>query len=201
MLTNYVLIICIAYLLGTSNMALYLSKLNGVNLREGGSKNLGASNALIMMGKKAGIIVGIHDFAKAIIAVLIARYLFQDLVYGQYVAGSASVIGHIFPFYLKFKGGKGFASFLGMTIAFNYKFALCLLLAVLIILLVTDYIVIGTMTSILVVPIFFGYITQDPYVFGILAIASLLILYKHRENFIRLKNGEEIGFRKANKKS
>lgn len=121
---RYILVILLSYVLGCSNMALYLSKLRGVDMRKGGSGNLGASNAMILMGWKAGIIVAVHDIGKAVVAVVLAKHFCPGLPLIGAAAGVACVLGHMFPFYLRFRGGKGLASYLGMTIALNWKFAL-----------------------------------------------------------------------------
>lgn len=195
----YILVVFCAYLIGCSSMSFYLAKLKGVDIRSKGTKNLGASNALTLMGWKAGILVGIHDIGKAALAVLLANYLFPELPYIGAVAGVACILGHIFPFYLRFKGGKGFASFLGMTLALNWKFALVLLLAVLLVTLITDYIIAGTVVSIVTVSVYMG-ITAHSYILAaILFIATAIIAYKHRENFIRIRNGTEIRFRSASR--
>lgn len=195
----YLLVILCAYVLGSSSMSFYLSKLNGVELRDKGSKNLGASNAMILMGWKAGILVGIHDIGKSIVAVLAANYIFPDLPYAGVVAGVACVLGHIFPFYLKFKGGKGFASFIGMVLALNWKYALVMLALIVLVTLITDYIVSGTITAVVVSPIYFGIAEQNVIFPCIILIATAVILYKHRENFVRMYKGTEIGFRSANR--
>lgn len=193
----YVIAIALGYLLGCSNMALYLAKAKNVDIRAGGSGNLGASNAVILMGWGAGLLTGIHDFLKAIIAVLLAKWLFPDVEYIGNAAGVACVLGHIFPFYLKFKGGKGFASYLGMTIALNWKFSLIVLLLVGVVTLITDYIVAATTTTIVIVPIGIGLITHSLIGALILLVASLVIAWKHRENYVRMYHGTEIGFRSA----
>ena len=143
---EYLIVILLAYLIGSSSMSYYIAKLKGVNIRSKGSKNLGASNAMILMGWKAGILVAVHDIFKAFLAVYIASQIAADLPYIKAIAGVAAIYGHIFPFYLKFKGGKGFASFIGMTLALNYKFALALMAIVIIVTLVSDYFVVGTFT-------------------------------------------------------
>lgn len=194
---DYILAIAIGYLLGCSNMALYLSKWKKVDIRSAGSGNLGASNAVILMGWGAGLLTGAHDFLKAIAAVLLARNLFPDAEYAATAAGVACVLGHIYPFYLKFKGGKGFAAYLGMTIALNWKFSLLVLLLVGIVTLVTDYIVAATTTTIVIVPIGIGILAQSIPAALILLIASLVIAWKHRENYVRMYHGTEIGFRSA----
>lgn len=196
---NYFLAGLMGYLLGSSSMSFYLSKWKNVDVRSHGSKNLGASNTMILMGWKAGILVAVHDIAKAALAVIFARMLFPDTVHIGAVAGVASVFGHIFPFYLKFKGGKGFASYIGMTLALNWKFALVLIVVVALITLITDYIVLGTFTTIASVPVYMGF-TNNSYILAlILLTGTAVILYKHRENIVRLKNGTEIGLRSANR--
>lgn len=196
---GYFLVIVGAYLLGCSSMALYLSKLQNVDFRAGGSGNLGASNATALLGWWAGILVAVHDIGKSALAVILARLLFPELPHIGAVAGVASVLGHIFPFYLKFKGGKGFASYIGMTLALNWKFALIIMAAVLILTLITDYIVVGTTTTIVAVPIYLGIAAHSLNLALILCVATAVILYKHRKNYVRIWKGTEIGLRSAAK--
>ena len=195
---GYVIVIMAAYLLGCSNMAEYLAKLKNVDLTKG-SGNPGTSNATILMGWNAGVIVGIHDIGKAALAVILAELIFPDLKYVGAAAGVACILGHIFPFYMGFRGGKGFASYLGMTLALNWKFALIILIIVGIVTVVTDYIVVGTVTTVVLVPVVMGILTQSAILAIILCAATVVILYKHRENFVRLRNGTEIGLRSAAK--
>ena len=195
----YVMAALGAYALGCSNMAFYLSKLHKVDFRSGGSGNLGASNATILMGWKAGILVAIHDAGKALLAVLLANLFFPDLPNVGAVAGIAAVLGHIFPAPLKFRGGKGFASYVGMTLALNWKFALVVLGIVVLVTVITDYIVVGTTTTVLMVPSYLGWAHHSFLLAGILLIGTLVILYKHRENYVRMANGTEIGLRSAAK--
>ena len=195
----YVMAALGAYALGCSNMAFYLSKLHKVDFRSGGSGNLGASNATILMGWKAGILVAIHDAGKALLAVLLANLLFPDLPNVGAVAGVAAVLGHIFPAPLRFRGGKGFASYVGMTLALNWKFALVVLGIVVLVTVITDYIVVGTTTTVLMVPSYLGWAHHSFLLAGILLIGTLVILYKHRENYVRMANGTEIGLRSAAK--
>lgn len=196
---KYVLCIAIAYIIGSSNMALYLAKFRGVNIRSAGSGNLGASNAMITMGWAAGIIVALHDILKAVIPVLLSQYFFPELKYIGALTGVAAVLGHIFPFYLKFKGGKGLASYIGMTLALNWKFALIVAIAIVLITLITDYIVIGTVATTIIVPVLQATVGAGLFVAVIISIASLVIIFKHRENYRRILAGTEIGFRRANR--
>ena len=192
----YVLAILGGYLLGCSNMAYWLAKGRGVDLRSGGSGNLGASNAVTMMGWKAGVITALHDGAKAFLAVLLFRFFFRDVEAIGTVAGVAAVYGHIFPFYLKFRGGKGLASYVGLLVAVNWKLAVALFILLAIVTVVTDYIVVGTVSVVVIAPIFCA-VTGDVTTALIMAAASLLILWKHRVNYVRIYKGTEVGLRSA----
>ena len=194
----YIAILLLAYLMGCSNMALYLSKYKGVDLRAAGSGNLGASNAMVLMGWGPGVIVAVHDIGKALLAVVLARHFGQGLPFIGAAAGVACVLGHMFPFFLRFRGGKGFASYLGMTLALNWKFALLVMVIVALVTLISDYIVVGTVTSVIMVPAYMAF-THGLYFSAILCIATAAILIKHRENYVRIYRGTEIGLRKANR--
>ena len=196
---EYLLVIAAAYLLGCSNMALYISKLKKVDVRAGGSGNLGASNATALMGWRAGITVALHDIGKSALAVILAKAFFPALPYIGAAAGVASVLGHIFPFYLKFKGGKGFASYIGMTLALNWKLALVIMVLVLAVTVLTDYIVVGTTLTILSVPVYMGIAEHSILLALILCIATVVIIYKHRMNYVRIYKGTEIGLRSVAK--
>ena len=194
---KYILVIALGYLLGCSNMAKYIAAMKKVDLSAGGSGNPGASNAVILMGWGAGVLVAVHDIGKAALAVVLARLLFPDAPLIGAAAGVAAVLGHIYPFWMKFQGGKGFASYLGMTIALHWKFAIAVLLLVVAVTLITDYIVAATTTTIVLVPIGLGILTQSLILPLILLIASLVIAWKHKDNYVRMYNGTEIRFRKA----
>lgn len=196
---EYLIVILIGYLIGSSSMSYYLGKINNINVSKKGSGNLGASNMVLILGWKAGILVAIHDILKAYIAILLAQKLFIDLPYVREVAGVACVIGHIFPFYLKFKGGKGLASYVGMTIALDFKFSIALIILCGILTLITDYVVTATFTTIILVPAYLGLFYNNIIGACILLIATLIMIYKHSENIKRLRNGTEIGLRSAHK--
>ena len=193
---NYLLVVLMGYLLGCSNMAWYLAKLTNSDLRNNGSGNLGASNTVVLLGWKAGLVTAVHDVGKSIIAVLLAQWLLPEWEFAGAAAGIASVLGHIFPFWLKFKGGKGCASYFGMTLALDWKLALVILAAFILITVVTDYIVCGTLTLVISTPIYLG-ITRSWLMALILCIGTLTIILKHRENYPRMLNGTELGLRSA----
>lgn len=194
---GYFWMMIMGYLLGSSNMAFYLAKWKNANLRDAGSGNLGASNATVLLGWRAGVLVGTHDIGKALLAVLVAKWMYPELANVGAVAGVACVLGHIFPFYLKFRGGKGFASYLGMTIALNWKLALVVMAVVVLVTVISDYIVVGTVTTVVSVPVALGFLTGSVFPGLILLVATTVILYKHRENYLRILNGTELGLRSA----
>lgn len=193
---HYIISILLGYLLGCFNMALYISKLNRVDIRKGGSGNLGASNVTMQLGWGAGVLTAVHDIGKSVLAVVLARLLFPEAAHAGELAGVASVLGHIFPFYLKFKGGKGFASYLGMILALNWKFALVILILVAAVTIITDYIVAGTTLTILASPVYLG-LTGGWIAAAVLCVATAVILYKHRINYVRMYKGTEPGLRGA----
>lgn len=195
---SYILAALLGYALGCLSPAYLLARRKGVDIRSTGSQNAGASNAFITMGAKSGVAVGLCDMAKSCAAALLAALLFPTLPGAAAVAGTAAVLGHIFPFYLKFRGGKGFAPFLGLTLALDWRFFLGILAAVLIITLVTDYIVIGTFTTIVSFPTYLGVFARSGWmIVCVVCVASVVIFAKHFVNIKRLLTGQEIGLRRA----
>lgn len=196
---GYLLSVLLGYVLGSSNMAYYISKWKKVDMRSHGSGNLGTSNAAIVLGWGAAITVGAHDIGKALLSVVLAELLFPELAHVGAAAGVACVLGHIYPFYLGFKGGKGFAPYIGMTFALNWKLGIVIVVAVALITLITDYLSLGTFTTIVAVPVWEGIEKGTVILPLILLIGTAVIFYKHRENFVRLRNGTEIGLRSTAK--
>lgn len=194
---GYLAVILGAYLMGSSSMAYYLAKLTKKDISKNGSGNLGASNTVVLIGWKAGVLVGIHDIGKGLLAVLLAGWIFPQLEYAPAVAGAACVLGHIFPFYLGFKGGKGLAAYIGMTIALNWKLALVVLVILVIVTLITDYIVAGTVSTIIVVPVATLVLTGNVVLTLILCVPTVVMLFKHRDNYDRIRKGTEVGLRSA----
>ena len=98
---------------------------------------------------------------------------------------------------MRFRGGKGFAAYIGMTLALNWKFALAVMVMVLMVTIITDYIVVGTTATVLLVPGYLGWEQRNLLLAIILLLATAVILYKHKENYVRMKRGTEIGLRSA----
>lgn len=191
----YIAVAAAAYLLGCFNPAWFISKLKGIDMRSGGSGNLGTCNSVLMLGVRWGFIVFIHDTGKAVLAVVLAQYVFPELPYIGAAAGAGCVLGHIFPFYLRFSGGKGFAAFLGITLALDWKLGLAALVLVAVITVLTDHIVYATAATVVVVPLYMWFIKGDPVTALLLCVPTAVILWKHRENFVRLGQGTEISLR------
>ena len=189
------------YLLGCFNPAYFLARARGFDIRDAGSHGAGASNAVITMGLKAGVLVALCDVLKTVLAVALTARLFPGAHWAPLAAGGCAVLGHIFPFYLRGRGGKGFASFLGVILALDWRFFLVLLLACLLITLVTDYIVFATMTAVVSFPVRLFFAQGRLWTPALLAGAvSLVIVVKHISNFRKIVRREEIGLRAALKK-
>ena len=190
----YILTVLGGYLLGCSSMAYYVSRWKKVNLSTNGSGNLGASNTTILLGWRMGILVALHDIFKGAAAVLLAKWLLPDLTCAPVAAGCACVMGHLYPFYLKGKGGKGFASYMGMLLALDWRLGLALIGVSLLVTFLSDYIVVGTLTTVVVGPVWIGF-TQSWVSAVIMLAVTAVIFYKHRENLHRILRGSVVGLR------
>ena len=196
---GYLISIVLGYLAGCSSMAYYIGLMKKKDIRTAGSGNLGASNATVLFGWGAGVLVALHDIAKAAVVVLVAKWLFPQLEYAGAIAGIAAVLGHIFPFYLKFRGGKGLASYFGLVLALNWKLALMVMALVILMTLITDFISVGAMSTVVFVPSYIAFTTHNWILVGILCVGTAVMLYKHWENVVRICNHTEIGLRSTAK--
>ncbi len=196
---NYVYTALISYLLGSFNTAYFLGKAKGFDIRERGSNNAGASNVKVNLGWPAAILTGLCDILKAFAAVRLCSYLFADDGVIPFLAGTMAVIGHIFPFYMGFRGGKGFASYLGMLLATDWKLALVVMALTVVLTFVTNYIAVATICVVMIAPVYFYLKGANIYGVVILVLLTLLIVYKHRINIQRIRRHEEIGFREKKK--
>ena len=192
---GYVLAVILGYLLGCSSMAYYIGMAKKKDIRTAGSGNLGASNATVLFGWGAGVAVALHDIGKAFLAVVLAKWLFPELEFAGAAAGVACVLGHIFPFYLKFRGGKGLASYFGMTLALNWKLALIVAAVIILATLITDFISVGALSTIVVVPAYTAFVEHSIILAAIICIATVVMFFKHWENIIRIAKHQEIGLR------
>ena len=188
---NYVIIAVIAYLLGSISFGMIVAKLKGgPNLREVGSKNTGATNVLRVMGVKIGLTVFVLDILKALVACIIGRVWMG--LNGAMVAGLAVVIGHNWPCFFQFKGGKGVASTLAvMLMTFPIPALICYAVAIPLILW-TRYVSLGSIT---LAALFAGMVIACNWgnwlVIGWVLILSGLLIWRHRANIGRLLKGCE----------
>ena len=209
--------IIIAYLLGSISSSVIISKkISGTDIRSAGSGNAGATNMLRVHGKKAGLLTLVCDVLKGVIAVLIgmlADYIIQTFAAGngistdwveanilignlRYIAGVFAVVGHDFPVFFGFKGGKGVATSLGVMLLLNWQIGLLVAAAALIIMVITRYVSLGSVSGGVLYPVsVLGYMLGTGKVnyvnFVCSIILGLLIIVKHHANIKRLLNGRE----------
>lgn len=187
--------ILVGYLLGTLSPSALLSKIKQLDLRTQGTHNLGASNTMLVMGKKYGALVMIFDIFKGFFAAKLAKLLFPQLALAQLLAGFSAVVGHIFPFYLGFKGGKGLAAFGGMVLAYDPIVFLFLLVLGIILMLLTNASVAMPLSAGALFPILSLIRSQSLVVFFITAAAGILIIVKHWSNIGKARRGEDLKIR------
>ena len=190
--TNFILII-IFYAIGSLPFALILTKLSGFgDIRNIGSGNVGATNVLRTGNKYLAFIVLSLDIIKGFIPLIILQVYFEDLsLLNKIILGHFAIIGHIFPIWLKFKGGKGVATYIGFLFSINPYIGLLFLILWMAVALSTKYSSLGSLTAILVVPIYFIFINFNLYIGIFFIYLSLIIYLKHSENIKRLLNKTE----------
>ena len=182
------LVITISYLMGSIPFGLILAKIFlKKDIRKIGSGNIGATNALRSGNKKIGYLTLVLDILKAIVPVLYIKYYFPELIY---ISSLSVFLGHVFPIWLKFKGGKGVATYVGILFSINYILGITFTFTWLIIFFISRYSSLGSILSTMVIPIFvfFNPNYEDEYFYIILFV---LIFFTHRENVKRLINKEE----------
>ncbi|MDS9471262.1 glycerol-3-phosphate acyltransferase [Sporosarcina pasteurii] len=191
-------ILILSYLIGCLHGSIVAQKLSGVNLKDTGVKNAGASNATIVLGKKYGALVAAIDIGKGALTIILLRYTLnwntispEILVTFIFSAGAAVILGHVFPFYMKFNGGKGTATIIGVLLALHWGLGLIALAIFIIATLVTDFIVFGVFTLYLSLIVIAIWKFSSLWTVLISVILLIIALYKHMENFKRMKVGEE----------
>lgn len=210
------LCVVIGYLLGLIQTGYIYGKINKIDIRKHGSGNAGTTNALRTLGWKAGVITFIGDCLKCVLAVTLVRLLFSQNshveLYAMYT-GLGAVLGHNFPFYLNFKGGKGIASTAGLILAVNPVMFLIIAVVFISIVLITQYVSLGSIVIMVLFVIMIvisgqsGWLTLptgDLYEYYAIAIVlAVLAIWRHRANIKRLLSGTEnkTDVRKIGKKS
>ena len=193
------------YALGTVNPAYIIGRLRGFDIRKKGSRNAGASNALITMGKWVGIFSAVFDILKASAAYWLAPVIFKNFPYAAAIAAAAAILGHIFPFYMGFRGGKGTACLGGLVLAIDWRLLLFLLGIEITVALITDYLCLVPITASVALPLLYGFfgdggldwllLAKGGWISAaIISVAMLAILIMNITNIKRMICGTEMHF-------
>ena len=199
----YIIIAIIAYCIGSINFSVILSKkLAGFDIRQKGSGNAGSTNMLRSAGKKAAILTLICDILKGVVAIGIAILIgnifsVTDKALLVQIAGIAVVVGHTYPIFFGFKGGKGVATSLGVIIIANWQIGLICLVFALVLMALTKMVSLGSCGAAVLFPVLVLFINQNYiisegsgyFIFSILL--AILVLFNHRSNIKRILNGTE----------
>lgn len=187
----------IGYLLGNIQAGYLLGKLlKKVDIRTLGQGNAGASNAVESLGWKFGVLVALIDILKGVAAILLVKFMFsvgfnKEGALLLYTAGYFAILGHIYPFYMKFKGGKGTATLIGILLGMNPVYGIIAMFILAGVTFATDYIVIGTLS--LLFYVLFMTIFKDLGLWPVMITIAggLLSIWLHLPNFRRIQNGQE----------
>ena len=188
---NWAILLIAAYLIGSIPFGLIAGKVIWKkDLRNFGSHNIGATNAWRVLGRKAGLLVFILDFLKGQLGVLLGAWLMANPG-AMVLGGLAAIIGHMFPIFLSFRGGKGVATGLGVIAALMPKVTAIVFIVWFVIVLITRYVSLGSIVaSVLAVILAALFNVPTPY-FVFVTVVALLIIFRHRDNIKRLKEGRE----------
>ena len=200
-MATYIVVSILAYFIGSISFSVIIGrKMAGFDVREKGSKNAGTTNVLRTVGKKAAIITLVCDILKGVLAIgiaLIAKAIMKETDGSLLVqlSGIFVILGHTFPVFFEFRGGKGVATALGVLLITNYQIGLICLVFALVIMLVTKMVSAGSVTAAILFPVLtifihHNYIVDGNYIiFGI--IIGLLVIFNHRKNIKRILDGTE----------
>ena len=213
-MATYIIIAVIAYLIGSINFSVIISrKIAGFDVREKGSGNAGTTNMLRAVGKKAALITLLCDILKGVVAILIALIAGKiannvDKALLIQIAGILVVLGHTFPIFFEFKGGKGVATSLGVLLMTNWQIGLICLVFAIVIMLFSRMVSMGSVGAAILFPVLTLFINNNFIVeasgikyFIYSLILALIVIFNHRENIKRIANGTEnkLSFKNTNK--
>lgn len=194
----YIISILIAYFLGSIAFSvIFGKKFAGFDVRDKGSGNAGSTNVLRTVGKKAAALTLICDILKGVIAILIAILIakifkIEDYRVLMYLAGLFAILGHTFPIFFEFRGGKGVATSLGVLLTLNWKIGLICLIFALIIIAFTRIVSIGSILAAVLYPILAIFMGGTNIICLLISILiALLVIFNHRENIKKLREGTE----------
>lgn len=195
---KFVILLLIAYMLGNISPSTILAKAKGIDIKKSGSGNAGTTNALRVLGAKAAVITLVIDIGKGFLAVFLAG-IFLNPMQVSFCA-LAVFLGHVWPLLLKFKGGKGVATAFGALLALNWQLALICLGIVVLVVLVTRMVSLGSVTAALAFPFLAYFMEKEFLPAGIFM--ALILIFKHRANIARILSGNEskLSFKKKENK-
>lgn len=191
---KFALLLVLAYLLGSTAWSVWLGRwLRGIDLREYGSGNAGATNAFRVLGPRIGLAVLLLDALKGFFAVSLILFWPEQELLRMALLGLAAVVGHLFPVWAQFRGGKGVATLLGVVIALHPQAALSALGVFLLVLVMSRMVSLSSMAAALSLPLWLMMYVEDlPLYFSLLSIGlALSIIITHRKNILRIFKGEE----------
>ncbi len=196
MLRNIIICLILGYLCGCLSTAYFVGRANNIDIRKYGSGNAGTTNAMRLLGVKAGILTFLGDALKALIPILIITFVvFKNEPYVHLVAlytGLGVVIGHNFPFWLHFKGGKGIAATGGAILAFDWRIGLAALVLFVVSVAITRFVSVGSLLISLLFPIgVLIFYPGDLHMLLISFLFTVLAFIRHRTNIQRLMSGTE----------
>ena len=201
MVAIYILVALVAYLIGSISFSvIFTKKLAGFDVREKGSGNAGTTNVLRSVGKKAAVLTLVCDCLKGIVAILIAFIagkIMKELDGSLLIqlAGIFVVLGHTFPIFFKFKGGKGVATSLGVLLMVNWQIGLICLVFALVLMALTRFVSLGSIAAAILFPVLTVFIHTNYLVNGnyiiFAIILAVLVVFNHRANVKRLLEGKE----------
>ena len=184
---EYLIIILISYLFGSVPFGFILTKFFlKKDIRDIGSGNIGATNALRTGNKLVGYTTLVLDISKAVIPVIFIKYNYPEYMF---IAALSTFLGHVFPIWLKFKGGKGVATYVGILFSINLVYGFVFIISWIIIFLISKYSSLSSIIASLIIPIYLIVFENFNSIF--FGIMFILIFYTHKENVKRLKNKEE----------
>lgn len=192
------LLVLFGYLLGSVPFGILVAKAfdHEMDLRKSGSGNIGATNVARTLGKTAGVLTLLLDAGKGILALALARMLLDASAYHWLaLVGGAVFLGHIFPVYLRFKGGKGVAAALGVVLFLSPETAFVLVVLFSVVLYFTRYVSLGSLCAAVALPVAMAFLGRSRHYVTLALLMSFLVIYTHRGNIHRLLAGQESRFR------
>lgn len=189
---NAILSLGLGYLIGCISPSDWIAKKRHVNLKEEGTKNLGATNTALILGKKAGIFVMLFDIAKSFFSYKLARILFPHLTIAGILASIGAILGHCFPIFMNFQGGKGLAAFGGLVLAYDPVIFLAIVIPGVILMLLLNTGVVVPMLASVMFPILVYLKSGDLMEVAVVCAACAIIVAMHWTNLKRARANKDL---------